>query len=212
MEQKVRIVVNGDLSQYRGGKEFLKTLQDEFILQMYEEEQWSNMTGPEMGDPFTSGVNFLFLISETFAALIGTYIAKEVGKAILKELLLEPFFDALEKMESLNEEINIDRLTFEYEDITIMIGYSRKNHINVVSMMSDQVAKHLSGLRDDDLGDLNLIATPVVKEEMEWKFLAPQAITPLSDFLINWGLEYNVSNRSVYHVKTRLVTYDYWWG
>jgi hypothetical protein len=207
MDSRIKIVASESVLNYSGGEGFINSLAQYYDVEVLE--RTSSFEG--IGDPMEDLITFFKVeIAGNFIPFIKEYLIKEGAKYVLKELLFKPFLEKLERFKTLNENMPIDRLTFQYDDITIWVGYARKNNVNVVSIMSVEVMKHLPALRESGAGDLNLIASPVVLQGIDWQFVSDKE-RPITGFTENWGLEFNLNNRLVYHVKSGRQTFAHWW-
>jgi len=205
MENKIKIDVYGGIHDYKGAKAFFSTLNKNFET-TYHEPEYSNATGQQ--EPLTFFIN----IKEQIMSFIGSYILEEAGKYFVKELILKPFFEKLEQFEDLNEDLNVGYFEFSFSDINIRVGYSRKNHINVVSFISIELLKRIPYLRSLNIGELNLIVTPVIFQNSNWLFWDnPPRETTFQSYTIFWGVEFNQMNRLVYNIKGNQFHSEYWW-
>jgi hypothetical protein len=210
-----RIIFHPPIEMFRfnGAEQFVRDVSKHYDVEIPENK--SGFDGlPEMGDVehFEQAANlFTLIISYPFVHFVMQYLVKEAGKYVFKEWMFKPFLLYLEKFKSINPTFSIDRLVFRYDDITIWVGYARKNHINVVSLMSTEIIKQMPHFRTMGLGDPTLIASPVIFQNSAWYF-ASDINKPILDFFQNWGLEFNNNegNRLVYNVPSGTHKFNLW--
>lgn len=207
MDSRIKVIASASVLNYSGGDRFLQSLERDYSVSIYE--RFSKFDGT--GDPFEDIITkFTVVIASKFIDYIREYIIDKGGKYVFKELLFKPFLEKLEKFSVINENMPLDRLVFQYDDITIWVGYARTNNVNVVSLMSVEVMKRLPALRQAGAGDLKIVASPLIRQGMDWKFVSEEE-RQITGFTENWGLDFNFGNRLVFHVQSGKQTDAYWW-
>jgi len=157
-----------------------------------------------------NNANELLTLTITIAYSIGNYLKGKGLEYLFKEGLLAPFANWLEKVETNLDGIVADEIEYKFDDITIRIGCSKKNHIHIASLICNKVIKLKEIFNKEKIGDITLVASPLIKDKNHWKFIIPNEDFPISKFTDFLGIELNNQNRCIISSLENVITYEKW--
>ncbi len=203
------IIFKGSSGKVRRIKDYTGTLEKEFQVQYSSRQTFSNATGPLVPE----NLEMIIRVGETLFDFIQVYVYKKGYDLFLKETLFNPIYSWLESLSSFDDAMLPNELEFKFEDIKIKVGYSKRNHQNIVGQIVLTLIKISETIQREDLGELTEIATPVrLENDNEWRLYTPESNFEMGDFLKIWGLEYNSSNRCVIELPYKNFIFKHWWG
>ena len=207
MDDKVKISFYGPSDKLNSFKKHQEELQANYNTEFKVAERFSNFDG---GGDEEINMSIKVEVHASFLGYVGAFILKEGAKYILKKAIFKPLTDWLERIDN-TEENTADELVFLYDDIVIKIAYAKRNHQNIVGLVTVELVKQVSQLNQQGLGNLTTVATPVGFFNPEWKFFMPDVRFNLNQYFLHWGLEYNGSNKCILHLPHRKIEYSHWW-